>query len=284
MKRISQVKLLLATGVLAMAALFSFSGILTADVSAQAIGSANVPGLSGTWIGFYDDGSRSPYVWAISQTGSTLAIQNVGGKTARSKGSITGNKVIAEDFATQNGTLSGDGSRIKWTDGVVWIRSSLNGTWIGYYDDGTKSPYVWSVKQTGSILAIENVGGDTAKSKGRVEGNRVVAEDFATQNGTLSADGSRIKWTDGVVWMKLPNLQGTWVGYYNDGTKSPYVWAIRQTLATLAIENVGGAAAKSVGSVAGNKVFAQDFATQKGTLSDDGSRIKWTDGVVWVKQ
>ena len=284
MKRIPQVNFLLAIGVLAMAALFSFSGILTADVSAQAMASANVPGLGGTWIGFYDDGSRSPYVWAISQTGSTLAIQNVGGKTARSKGSITGNKVIAEDFATQNGTLSGDGSRIKWTDGVVWIRSSLNGTWIGYYDDGTKSPYVWSVKQTGSILAIENVGGDTAKSKGRVEGNRVVAEDFATKNGTLSADGSRIKWTDGVVWMKLPNLQGTWVGYYNDGTKSPYVWAIRQTLATLAIENVGGAAAKSVGSVAGNKVFAQDFATQKGTLSDDGSRIKWTDGVVWVKQ
>lgn len=279
-KGIPQVNSLLVIGVLAIAALFSFSAISPADVSAQ----ANAPNLSGTWIGFYDDGSRSPYVWAISQTGSTLAIQNVGGKTARSKGRVVGNKVFAEDFATQNGTLSADGASIKWTDGVVWIRLTLNGTWIGYYNDGTKSPYVWAISQTGSTLAIENVGGDTAKSKGRVEGNKVFADDFATQNGTLSADGTRIKWTDGVVWMRLPNLKGTWVGYYKDGSKSPYVWAISQTLSTLAIENVGGDAAKSRGRVEGNKVFAQDFATQNGTLSDDGSRIKWTDGVVWLKQ
>lgn len=78
----------------------------------------------------------------------------------------------------------------------------LNGTWIGYYEDGSKSEYVWSIRQTGSTLAISNVGGKTAKSKGRVEGNKVIAEDFATQNGKLSADGRKISWTDGVVWKK----------------------------------------------------------------------------------
>ena len=40
----------------------------------------------------------------------------------------------------------------------------------------------------------------TAKSKGRVEGDKVFAQDFATQNGKLSGDGTRITWTDGVVW------------------------------------------------------------------------------------
>ena len=78
----------------------------------------------------------------------------------------------------------------------------LNGTWVGYYDDGSKSEYVWRIKQTGSILAISNVGGETAKSKGWVEGEKVVAEDFPTSHGKLSADGRKITWTDGVVWKK----------------------------------------------------------------------------------
>ena len=78
----------------------------------------------------------------------------------------------------------------------------LNGQWIGYYEDGSKSEYVWSIRQTGSTLAISNVGGKTAKSKGRVEGNKVIAQDFATQNGKLSADGTKITWSDGVVWKK----------------------------------------------------------------------------------
>jgi len=160
----------------------------------------------------------------------------------------------------------------------------LNGTWIGYYNDGTKSEYVWAIRQTGLTLAIENVGGKTVKSKGRLEGDKVIADDLATQNGTLSADGTKITWSDGVVWKKSPSLEGTWVGYYDDGSKSEYVWAIHQTGSTLSIENVGGETAKSKGRIEGDKVFAQDFATQHGKLSADGTKITWTDGVVWKKQ
>jgi hypothetical protein len=161
------------------------------------------PDLNGTWIGYYNDGTKSEYVWAIHQTDLTLSIENVGGKTTKSKGRIEGDKVIANDLPTQNGTLSPDGTKITWTDGVVWKKvPSLDGTWIGYYDDGTKSEYVWSIRQTGSTLSIENVGGQTAKSKGRIEGDKVFAQDFATQNGKLSADGTKITWTDGVVWKR----------------------------------------------------------------------------------
>jgi hypothetical protein len=78
----------------------------------------------------------------------------------------------------------------------------LSGKWIGYYEDGSKSEYVWSIQQTGSTLAISNVGGETAKSKGWVEGEKVVAEDFPTTHGKLSDDNTRITWTDGVVWKK----------------------------------------------------------------------------------
>lgn len=178
--------------------LFYFPAISTAR-------SADVPSLSGKWVGYYNDGSKSEYVWAIHQTGSNLSIENVDGKTARSKGRVEGDKVFAQDFATQNGKLSADGTKITWTDGVVWKKSAvaeLNGKWIGYYEDGSKSEYVWVIRQTGSTLSIENVGGRTAKSKGRVEGDKVFAQDFATQNGKLSADGTKITWTDGVVWKK----------------------------------------------------------------------------------
>ena len=78
----------------------------------------------------------------------------------------------------------------------------LNGKWIGYYEDGSKSEYVWSIRQTGSTLAISNVGGQTAKSKGWVEGEKVVAEDFPTTHGKLSADATKITWSDGVVWKR----------------------------------------------------------------------------------
>jgi hypothetical protein len=167
---------------------------------------ADTKDLSGKWIGYYEDGTKSEYVWSIRQTGSTLSIENVGGKTAKSRGHVEGDKVVAQDFATQNGKLSDDGTKIKWTDGVVWKKvasaADLNGKWIGYYDDGSKSEYVWAIKQTGGTLSIENVGGKTARSRGRVEGDKIVAQDFATKNGKLSADGTEIKWTDGVVWKK----------------------------------------------------------------------------------
>jgi hypothetical protein len=50
----------------------------------------------------------------------------------------------------------------------------------------------WAIKQSGGgILSIENVGGKTAKSKGRVEGDKVVAQDFATQNESSPLTGHR---------------------------------------------------------------------------------------------
>lgn len=78
--------------------------------------------LVGTWVGYYDDGTRSPYVWSITQRGNTLTIRALKGTTARSSGSVNGSKVFAKDFATQSGTVSPDGMKISWSDGVVWVR------------------------------------------------------------------------------------------------------------------------------------------------------------------
>lgn len=78
--------------------------------------------LAGTWVGYYDDGTRSPYLWKITQNGTTISITDAKGGKTRSRGTVRGSKVFAQDFATQNGTVSADGLQIRWTDGVVWKR------------------------------------------------------------------------------------------------------------------------------------------------------------------
>lgn len=78
--------------------------------------------LVGDWVGYYDDGTKSPYRWRIAQNGQTLTITDAKGGKARSRGTVSGSNVRALDFATQNGKVSPDGMRITWTDGVVWVR------------------------------------------------------------------------------------------------------------------------------------------------------------------
>jgi hypothetical protein len=162
--------------------------------------------LNGVWLGYYDDGTISPYVWNIGQTGSTITIQEANDQQTKSRGTIKGSNVFAQDFATKNGKLSADGNRIVWSDGVVWVRANdlidITGIWQGYYDDGTKSPYVWSISQKGTDISIQDANGGKTRSGGKFEGGKVLARDFATKNGKLSADGKKIVWSDGVVWVK----------------------------------------------------------------------------------
>ncbi len=173
---------------------------------ATAIFDENLVNLNGTWLGYYDDGTISEYVWSIGQTGSTIMIVESGDPQTKSRGTIRGGNIFAQDFATQNGKLSADGNRIVWSDGVVWVRATdrndITGTWRGYYEDGTKSPYVWSIIQTGANISIQDANGGKTKSRGTFKGSSVFAQDFATKNGKLSADGRKITWSDGVVWVK----------------------------------------------------------------------------------
>lgn len=174
---------------------------------ATAIFNEQTAQLAGTWIGYYDDGTKSPYIWSITQNGNNLTIIDSKKSSTRSRGTVQGNSVRALDFATQNGTLAANGTRINWSDGVFWIKApnapDLNGVWIGYYDDGTRSPYLWNVGHVGTTITITDArAGGTTRSRGSIQGNRITALDFATKNGTLSSDGNRITWSDGVVWVR----------------------------------------------------------------------------------
>lgn len=80
------------------------------------------------------------------------------------------------------------------------------------------------------------------------------------------------------------DVDGNWAGYFADGTKSAYIWAIRQTGSTLKIEDIGTSqGTKLSGQIVGDQITLRNLNV-KGTLSADGREISWTDGVVWVRQ
>lgn len=78
--------------------------------------------------------------------------------------------------------------------------SNLSGDWVGYYPNGSKSPYIWRIMQSASNLNFQDMGGTGTKFTGRLENGRIT--DSNNKTATLSADGTRITWSDGVVYLK----------------------------------------------------------------------------------
>lgn len=76
------------------------------------------------------------------------------------------------------------------------------GKWVGYFKDGRKSTYVWSITRSGEDLTFEDVGTNTHKVKftGKILGKRM--SDGGNKIGTLSDDLQTIVWSDGVKWVR----------------------------------------------------------------------------------
>lgn len=154
----------------------------------------------------------------------------------------------------------------EWGNDILGVDTMPEGETLDISFSRKEKAELWDLRiedKTGAFLEWENLN--------------LLAIDTITlyyKNGKTTAMITEKDW----------NVEGTWVGYYDDGTKSPYVWSITQNGTTLSIKALKGSTAKSRGSVKGSKVFAQDFATKNGTVSEDGLEIHWSDGVVWVRQ
>ncbi len=154
----------------------------------------------------------------------------------------------------------------EWGGDILGVDTMLNGKTLDISFSRREKAKLWDLRienETGDFLEWENLN--------------LLAIDTLTlyyKNGRTTA----------LIVEKDWNLEGTWIGFYDDGTKSPYVWSITQNGTTLSIKALKGSNAKSRGSVKGSKVVAQDFATRNGTVSEDGLEIHWSDGVVWVKK
>ena len=75
----------------------------------------------------------------------------------------------------------------------------LNGTWTGYFGDGTTAPKPGTITQSGTTLTIDN--GEGSKSRGNLSGSKVTASDWG-MTGTLSENGTKISWSNNTTWKK----------------------------------------------------------------------------------
>jgi hypothetical protein len=166
-------------------------------------------GFLGQWCAQGDPTKRC----SISANGPFFSMTNEQGST--SSGHLQGmnsNVLVAEQWQFVQGTLSGDGNQINWSNGTYWARCdngggggggghrrpNLQGTW---YRDGNHS-LGCSISQRGNNLTFTNEQGQTAQ--GKFLGNKNVTANWGgtTINGTLTKNGGQINWDNGTMWSR----------------------------------------------------------------------------------
>mgnify|MGYP003524587706 CR=1 FL=1 len=80
---------------------------------------------------------------------------------------------------------------------------NLEGSWTMYNDKGEKYDKPAKVAQSGSKLSINN--GYGGKSTAVINGSSFTTSDGLT--GTVSADGTKIDWSNAYVWVRRPTYQ-----------------------------------------------------------------------------
>ncbi len=168
----------------------------------------------------------------------------------------------------------------------------LDGTWEMYNGKNEKFDKVATITQSGGNLSINN--GYGSNSTAVLSGNTLKTSDGLT--GTVSADGMKISWSIiGFVWLKQtstatnPNpqaqtavsLSGNWTMYGKDGLRSEKDAVITQNGTSVTMNN--GYSAEETVSLVDSKLMVRTWRTN-GTVSADGKRIDWSNGVYWVKQ
>ena len=164
--------------------------------------------------------------------------------------------------------------------------SAFLGQWCAQGDSTKRC----SISANGPFFSLTNEQGST--SSGHIQGmnsNVLVADQWQFVQGTLSADGTQINWSNGTYWAKCdngggggrhtPNLQGTW---YRDGNHS-LACSINQRGKSLTFTNEQGQTAQ--GKFLGSKNVTANWGgtTINGTLTRNGGQINWDNGTMWSR-
>ena len=158
------------------------------------------------------------------------------------------------------------------------------GAWCAQGDPAKQA----SISNNGVFLNLTNENGDT--SIGNLQGsNQITAPGWQFVNGTLSADGRRINWSNGTFWSRCYNgggggyghinLNGNW---YPNGDRSLNA-SIQQRHNSLTLQNESGQ--RATGSFNGRNQVTTNWGGTRvtGTVSRDGNRIDWSNGTYWMR-
>lgn len=267
------------------------------DVARQEIASSQKQpiDLTGSWNTYYLGNEAEPGTARIIQNGTSLSLDEGSGST--STGIFSDKKIEAEGWNV-TGTVSADGNRIYWSDKNFWVRKGehstrdFSGVWSAYGADGI-TPY-----GSGTITAngdggyiIDNDQGSI--SSGRLSGAMMVASEWAV-NGTISDDGNKIVWSNNSLWLRqgsspnpAPNgppafdLTGSWIGLNENGRSYDEPAKITQNGSSLTADN--GQGGTVAGTISGKIVSAPGWSVT-GTVSEDGTRITWSNRTTWIRR
>ncbi len=169
--------------------------------------------------------------------------------------------------------------------------SGFLGQWCAQGDPTKRA----SITANGPFFSLTNEQGST--STGNLQGsnsNVITAAEWQFVQGTLSADGNQISWSNGTYWARcksgggggggghhnrVPNLQGTW---YRDGNHS-LTCSIRQNRNSLTFTNESGQTAQGKFLGSRNVTANWNGTTINGTLVSNGGRINWDNGTMWSR-
>jgi hypothetical protein len=164
--------------------------------------------------------------------------------------------------------------------------SGFLGQWCAQGDPAKHA----SISNNGVFFNLTNENGDS--STGHLQGNQqnvIVADGWQFVQGKLTADGSRINWSNGTFWARCDdggggwgrpaNIDGTW---YAGGNRSLSCY-IRQRGRRLSITNETGSTATGAFDDRRHVTTNWSGTTIHGTVTRDGDRIDWDNGTYWTR-
>src|ERR1700760_518948 len=161
-------------------------------------------GFLGQWCAQGDPSKQT----SITGNGVFLTLTNENGDS--SPGNMQGgNTIVAPGWQFVQGTLSGDGSQINWSNGTFWARCNngggggwrrprIEGTW---YRSGNRSQRC-SIRRRGETYRLTNEA--NASATGSWDSRRQFTTNWSGTiiNGIVTSNGNRINWDNGTFWTR----------------------------------------------------------------------------------
>lgn len=177
------------------------------------------------------------------------------------------------------------GAIAEWVSELKDRELSFLGEWCGQGNPANHA----SIRAKDSGFVLDN--GMGSSSSGQSQGrNVIVAPEWQSVVGVLTADGSQINWSNGSFWARCnasaaeghrsaANLTGIW---NPDGIPTLFC-AIRQTGNELWLRNESGLTAR--GRIEAKHSLTSDWMGSRinATISADGMRIAWENGGSWTR-
>ncbi len=228
--------------------------------------------LSGIWEMYDNKNVKYEKTALIQQNGTTLNVNN--GYGSASTVTLNGANFSMSGLTA---TVTGDGNRISWSNGFVWIKqitsaNSLTGFWVMYNDKNVKYDKFAEISQNGTTLIVNNGYGTVANAN-------VTGSTFTLSGLTANVApvGNTIIFSNGFTW-KLFNLSGSWTMFDNKNVQLSKPAQITHSGSFLNINN-------GFGTVENANIKGVNFTAfgLTATASQDGKKISWSNGFVWTK-